>query len=98
MGVRGDMKSAGGAAPSTPRAGGNGLMDSRAPRAGMPRRTSLAIRESKLDPPRPREGTIQRAELVDRLRFSPPANVTLIVAPAGYGKTTVLAELFRRSG
>lgn len=61
-----------------------------------PLRTPFALLESKLAPPRLREGTIPRADLAARLRPKPPANVALVVAPAGYGKTTLLAELYQR--
>ena len=56
--------------------------------------TPFALLESKLAPPRLRDGTIPRPELVGRLRPKPPANVSLVIAPAGYGKTTLLAQLF----
>jgi LuxR family transcriptional regulator, maltose regulon positive regulatory protein len=61
-----------------------------------PLRTPFALLESKLAPPRLRDGTLSRAELATRLRPKPPANVSLVVAPAGYGKTTLLAELHSR--
>jgi LuxR family maltose regulon positive regulatory protein len=64
--------------------------------APPPLRTPFALLESKLAPPRLREGTLPRAELATRLRPKPPANVSLVVAPAGYGKTTLLAELHAR--
>ena len=59
-----------------------------------PLQTPFALLESKLAPPRVREGTIPRPDLVTRLRPKPPANISLVVAPAGYGKTTLLAQLF----
>jgi len=61
-----------------------------------PLRTPFTLLESKLAPPRLREGTLPRTELATRLRPKPPANVSLVVAPAGYGKTTLLAELHAR--
>ncbi|PWU19076.1 MAG: hypothetical protein C5B48_14075 [Candidatus Rokuibacteriota bacterium] len=61
-----------------------------------PLRTPFPLLESKLAPPRLREGTLSRTELATRLRPKPPANVSLVVAPAGYGKTTLLAELHGR--
>lgn len=66
--------------------------------AGVSRRAPFTIIESRLAPPRLCEGTIERAELVNRLRLTPPADVALVVAPAGYGKTSLLAELYRRPG
>ena len=66
--------------------------------AGPSRRPPFTIMESRLAPPRIREGTLERTAVVNRLRPAPPANVTLVIAPAGYGKTSVLAELYRRPG
>ncbi len=55
---------------------------------------SFAPTESRLGPPRLRGGTIARGALLERLQAAPPANVCVVVAPAGYGKTTLLADLF----
>jgi LuxR family maltose regulon positive regulatory protein len=51
------------------------------------------LAESKLRPPPLREGTLSRATLAEALRPSPLATIGLIGAPAGYGKTTLLAEV-----
>ena len=51
--------------------------------------------ESKLGPPPSREGAIRRTALVNRLRVPRPAGVTVLTAPLGYGKTTLLAEWAR---
>jgi len=92
--------------PSLPRSGGSGA-DVAAIAERLPARsrrvtpvveaspTPFALLESKLAPPRLRDGTIPRVELVSRLRPRPPANVSLVVAPAGYGKTTLLSEWTR---
>src|SRR6185312_4838644 len=47
---------------------------------------------SKLAPPRPRAGIATRLLLLDRLREGRGRKLTLVCAPAGYGKTTVLAQ------
>ncbi|HEX6577420.1 MAG TPA: LuxR C-terminal-related transcriptional regulator [Jiangellaceae bacterium] len=52
---------------------------------------TFGVIESKLHPPPTRAGTVPRAALVDRLTGS-SAPVVAIVAPPGYGKTTLLAE------
>jgi LuxR family transcriptional regulator, maltose regulon positive regulatory protein len=44
-----------------------------------------------------RRGTVDRTNLVDRLR-STTASVVAIVAPPGYGKTTLLAQWAQREG
>jgi LuxR family transcriptional regulator, maltose regulon positive regulatory protein len=52
---------------------------------------SFAILESKLAPGSPRPGSVARSRLVDRLLRS-SAPVVAVIAPAGYGKTTVLRQ------
>jgi len=52
---------------------------------------TFALDESKLHAPQPREGIITRAGLVQRLESQPRGTIS-VVAPAGYGKTTVLAQ------
>ena len=47
--------------------------------------------ETKLFAPRPRRGLVERARLGDRLDRGAQSKLTLISAPAGFGKTTVLA-------
>ena len=52
---------------------------------------------SKLYPPRPRSRQISRRAVIDRLRATDP-DAVLVTAPAGYGKSTMLAELARLDG
>src|SRR5579859_2511405 len=42
--------------------------------------------------PPPRAQRVARARLLDRLRATPAPPVTLVAAPAGYGKTTLVAD------
>ena len=58
---------------------------------------SQELVESKLHPPRARPGIVPRTALVERLLES-PAPVVCVVAPPGYGKTTVLAQWAERKG
>ena len=51
--------------------------------------------EAKLAPPELRVGTVVKTELVDRVCAS-RARVVSVVAPAGFGKTTLLAHLAER--
>lgn len=51
---------------------------------------ALAPSISKLHPPQLRTGIVTRTALVDRVRSGEP--VVVISAPAGYGKTTLLAQ------
>src|SRR5215210_1765074 len=48
--------------------------------------------ETKLYVPRPRRGVVPRPRLSERLEQGTEAKLTLVSAPAGFGKTTLLAE------
>jgi LuxR family maltose regulon positive regulatory protein len=62
-----------------------------------PGRTALAL-DAKFRPPRVRPGIVPRTALVDRLIGLPFAPVVCLNAPAGYGKTTLLAQWANRDG
>ncbi|MDH3752708.1 MAG: LuxR C-terminal-related transcriptional regulator [Acidimicrobiia bacterium] len=65
---------------------------------GMPEQIrGLAPARSKLYPPRSRVGQISRARVVERLRMM-AWDVLLVTAPAGYGKSTMLAEVAEGDG
>jgi LuxR family transcriptional regulator, maltose regulon positive regulatory protein len=59
--------------------------------------SSFALAESKLHPPPARPGIVARTALVDRL-LANAAPVVCVVAPAGYGKTTLLAQWAQHKG
>ena len=61
--------------------------------AGPPQ---FEVTEAKLFRPPIRAGIVRRNELVERLCASDTASVVAITAPAGYGKTTLLAEWAER--
>src|SRR5215211_5680531 len=70
-------------------------VDSSDPTAsGLP----FAILESKVHPPPARRGIVARTALVDRLLASDTEPVVCLVAPAGYGKTTLLAQWAQQKG
>ena len=48
--------------------------------------------DTKLYAPRLRPGLVARPQLIERLARGAVLNLTLISAPAGFGKTTLLAE------
>ena len=52
----------------------------------------VRLLRSKLTPPQARKGIAARGQLLDRLREGRDRKLTLVCAPAGYGKTTVLAQ------
>jgi LuxR family maltose regulon positive regulatory protein len=52
---------------------------------------------SKLRPPMVRPGTIRRSPLIDRLAREDPRPIVSVVAPAGYGKTTLLSHWAERN-
>src|SRR3954471_14419166 len=58
----------------------------------------VMLLESKLAIPVQRPGSMSRAGLVNRLRVTRVAPVVHINAPAGYGKTTAVAEWSRKDG
>jgi len=66
----------------------------RLPPAGSP----LDIAEAKLLRPPRRRGTVDRPALVGRLIDSPTTPIIAIVAPAGYGKTTLAEQWVARDG
>jgi LuxR family maltose regulon positive regulatory protein len=51
-----------------------------------------SIFEAKLRPPAPRSEWVMRVRLLEELERAARRAVTLIAAPAGYGKTTVVAQ------
>jgi len=54
--------------------------------------TQPPLLETKLRPPRMHDGLVRRQRLVERLREGREQRLTLVCAPAGYGKTTLLAQ------
>jgi LuxR family transcriptional regulator, maltose regulon positive regulatory protein len=54
--------------------------------------------ETKLHLPRPRRGLVARPRLSGRLHRGAESRLTLISAPAGFGKTTLLAEWLAATG
>ena len=53
---------------------------------------------SKLRRPSVRAGTVRRSLLIERLARGDPRPIVSVVAPAGYGKTTLLAQWAERNG
>src|ERR1700731_4747200 len=53
---------------------------------------------SKLRRPLVRRGTVRRSSLIERLAQGDGRSVVSVVAPPGYGKTTVLAQWAERNG
>src|SRR3954452_19852423 len=54
----------------------------------------MPVPATKLHPPRPRRRLVQRARLLDRLHADggETPRLVLVAAPAGFGKTTLLAQ------
>jgi LuxR family maltose regulon positive regulatory protein len=69
--------------------------DSRSQRAGGSPSDLVA---SKLHPPLIRPGTVRRSSLIERLARGGPRPIVSVVAPAGYGKTTLLSQWAERNG
>ena len=64
----------------------------RAARVVEPRAQAFAVFESKLRIPVVAPDAVSRTGLVNRLRADRSHRLATVVAPAGYGKTTVLAQ------
>ncbi|HLM34522.1 MAG TPA: hypothetical protein VK278_01965, partial [Gaiellaceae bacterium] len=58
----------------------------------LPQSPFGAILESKIEVPRPRSGLVSRTALINRLRAETFCPIVTVTAPAGYGKTTLLAQ------
>jgi len=70
-------------------------------RAGRPRRAGGPVFDllaSKLRRPLMRPGTVRRSLLIDRLARGDPRPIVSVVAPPGYGKTTLLSQWAERNG
>ena len=61
-------------------------------------RRGFDILSSKLRPPPARPGTIARPALLDQLAGEDQRTVVSVVAPPGYGKTTLLAQWAEQDG
>jgi len=61
-----------------------------------PAAPALAVLSAKLRPPTLLPGWIDRRALLDRLAAGRARRLTLITAPAGYGKSTLAAQFIRR--
>ena len=66
-----------------------------APAAQKPIKMASVLR-AKVQPPPLRTSTLSRQRLLDRLATATQSRLTLLVADAGYGKTTLLADFSRR--
>jgi len=70
-------------------------------RVGRPRRAGAPVFDlltSKLRRPLIRPGTVRRALLLERLARRDPRPIVSVVAPPGYGKTTLLSQWAERNG
>ena len=56
------------------------------------------IIKAKIQPPALRSTTLSRQRLIDQLAEATTHRLTLLIAEAGYGKTTLLADFAARSG
>ena len=52
----------------------------------------LPIIRTKIEPPSMRDSNVSRQRLLDQLERATSSRVTLLVAEAGYGKTTLLGD------
>jgi ATP/maltotriose-dependent transcriptional regulator MalT len=66
-------------------------LDTSVGEAGTPERDRLLA--TKLHVPRPRPGLLARPRLLERLTEGTAHELTLVCAPAGFGKTSLLGLL-----
>jgi LuxR family maltose regulon positive regulatory protein len=59
--------------------------------------TAIPLLETKLRAPRPRRGVVPRPRLGDRMPGAHAPALTLVSAPAGFGKTTLVTEWIART-
>jgi LuxR family transcriptional regulator, maltose regulon positive regulatory protein len=64
---------------------------------GRPRRP-FELSDSKTHPPVARPGIVNRTALLGRMKGAAAPRLLLLIAPAGYGKTTVLAQWAQSKG
>ena len=69
-----------------------------APVPAGPAALPFEVVESKLHAPTLRPGTVSRTALVNRLKAARENTVATVTAPAGYGKTILLAQWAARDG
>lgn len=62
------------------------------PERGQEQAPGLVLVGTKLHVPEARPGLVERKALVDRLADGGDRKLTLVCAPAGWGKTLVLGE------
>jgi LuxR family maltose regulon positive regulatory protein len=67
-------------------------------RDGRSRRAAFDLVASKVRRPLIRPGTVRRPALIERLARGDPRPIVSVVAPAGYGKTTLLSQWAERNG
>lgn len=67
------------------------------PDATLPRADRAPVIQSKIQPPPLPSSTLSRPRLLERLMDAASSRVTLVVAEAGYGKTTLLADFSARA-
>src|SRR5215475_583658 len=57
----------------------------------LDRKWSVSLIQTKMMPPRLPPGCVQRPAMFERLRERGDGSITIVTAPAGFGKTTLLA-------
>jgi len=83
---------------SLPTAGTDSEMETAQPPLLTQQRTPVhPLLAAKLHVPRPRTHLVPRAQLIERLQQGMARQLTLLSAPAGFGKTTLLAQWLAKS-
>jgi LuxR family transcriptional regulator, maltose regulon positive regulatory protein len=75
-----------------------GILPTAAPSVIEPNTPRELLLSTKLHRPRPRSQLVSRSHLTERLQQGMKRPLTLVSAPAGFGKTTLLAQWLAESG
>src|SRR5688500_18596045 len=84
--------------PNAPNRHEASIHDTQPPAAAPPPQLPTLFLRTKLLPPRPAPSLLPRPRLVARLEQNLAHAVTLVTAPAGSGKTTLVADFIRTGG
>src|SRR5215813_5823650 len=86
------------AVPGGRRSMGGSEMRQQTDQSHRARRPQFDLVPSKLHRPLMRPGTVRRSSLIERLTRGDLCPIVSVVAPAGYGKTTLLSQWAERNG
>src|SRR5215467_7998089 len=81
-----------------PQDGQQSILQTAVPVAIEPETKRELLLSTKFHRPRPRNQLVSRSHLIERLQQGTECALTLVSAPAGFGKSTILAQWYAESG